>query len=190
MPRYQVSIEEIDQLLPQSQCGECGYAGCYPYAKAIVNQDEKINLCKPGGHAKVKQIAEKLEISPEPFLKNIKPQAQAQLALIQEDLCIGCTKCIQACPVDAIIGSKKMMHTVLNAECTGCKLCIPVCPVDCIKLVDIEKANYSENKARDRYHAKIARLKEQNATQFKDLNPSYVDKKALIKEALARKGTK
>ena len=122
----------IDRLLPQTQCGECGYPGCMPYAAAIARGEAPINLCPPGGDQTIKHIAEMLG-------KNTKPlpvvETQALVAFIDEDLCIGCVKCIHACPVDAIIGAPKQMHTVMPKPCTGCGLCLEPCPVDCITLI-------------------------------------------------------
>ncbi|NVJ50489.1 MAG: electron transport complex subunit RsxB [Gammaproteobacteria bacterium] len=128
-------VEQIDNILPQTQCGQCGYPGCRPYAEAIANGDE-INKCPPGGEAGVKALADLLgrEIKP---LENEPESTQATVAVIREDECIGCTKCIQACPVDAIVGAAKHMHTVIASECTGCDLCVPPCPVDCIDMVPV-----------------------------------------------------
>jgi len=124
-------VERIDALLPQTQCGQCGYPGCRPYAEAISNGDV-INKCPPGGQATVKALAELLDV-PEPELDADAPAVKS-VAFIREEECIGCTKCIQACPVDAILGAAKQMHTVIASECTGCDLCVEPCPVDCIEL--------------------------------------------------------
>lgn len=127
-------VEKIDQLLPQSQCGQCGYVGCKPYAKAVANGDD-ITKCVPGGQDVVEKIADLMGVDvPETnFAEDPKPQ----VAFIDENMCIGCTKCIQACPVDAIIGTNKAMHTVIPDLCTGCKLCLPPCPTDCISMQDV-----------------------------------------------------
>ncbi len=131
-------VDQIDNLLPQTQCGQCGYPGCRPYAEAIANQEEAINKCPPGGEAGVKALADLLgrEVLP---LDETLEESKPTVVSIREDECIGCTKCIQACPVDAIVGAAKLMHTVIVDECTGCDLCIPPCPVDCIDIVPIEQ---------------------------------------------------
>lgn len=133
MTEKKITIEDINNLLPQTQCGLCGYAGCRPYAEAIVNKKEKINKCLPGGVFVLNTLGKKLkqDISndyPE-MLKTEKPRSRVR---IDPDSCIGCVKCIRVCPVDAIIGSAKKMHAVIPEDCTGCDLCIPACPVDCI----------------------------------------------------------
>lgn len=124
----------IDALLPQTQCGQCGYAGCKPYAAAIADGAADINQCPPGGDAAALALSRLLGVAYKPL--NIaygvhKPKA---LAAIDESICIGCTLCLQACPVDAILGAARHMHTVIAAECTGCELCIAPCPVDCISM--------------------------------------------------------
>lgn len=126
--------ERIDALLPQTQCTKCGYDGCRPYAHAIAAGRAAINQCPPGGDEGVARLAALLrrEIVPlNPANGQFRPP---QVAVIDEEICIGCTKCIQACPVDAIVGASKLMHTVIASWCTGCELCIPPCPVDCIAL--------------------------------------------------------
>ncbi|MCL7929034.1 electron transport complex subunit RsxB [Halomonas llamarensis] len=125
-------VEKIDALLPQTQCGQCGYPGCRPYAEAI-NEGDAINKCPPGGESTIAALADLLGREPEPL--DGESQAEERVAVIREDECIGCTKCIQACPVDAIIGAAKQMHTVIEDECTGCDLCIAPCPVDCIDML-------------------------------------------------------
>lgn len=128
-------VDQIDAILPQTQCGQCGYPGCRPYAEAIANGDADINQCPPGGEDGVRALAALLDREPKPINPEngiVKPK---MLAVIDEDTCIGCTLCIQACPVDAIVGAAKQMHTVISDECTGCELCLPPCPVDCIDMV-------------------------------------------------------
>ncbi|VFP87162.1 electron transport complex subunit RsxB [Candidatus Erwinia haradaeae] len=127
-------INDIDTLLPQSQCGQCGYPGCLPYANAISVHNEHINKCVPGGTETMLQIAEILNIEPEPIEDSITKQYQHSIAWINENNCIGCTKCMQVCPVDAIIGSKRVIHTVFSDICTGCKICISHCPTHCIEM--------------------------------------------------------
>ena len=127
-------VEKLDALLPQTQCGQCGYPGCRPYAEAIANGDV-INKCVPGGEPTIKRIAELMGVEV-PVDGPIEPPIK-KVAFIHEDLCIGCTKCIQACPVDAIVGAAKMMHTVIKSECTGCDLCVDPCPTDCIEMIEV-----------------------------------------------------
>ncbi len=128
-------VERIDRLLPQTQCGQCNYPGCRPYAQAIASGEADINQCPPGGEAGVHALAELLGREPKPLNPDHGAEKPPVVALIVEDDCIGCTKCILACPVDAIVGAAKQMHTVIADLCTGCELCLPPCPVDCIVLV-------------------------------------------------------
>lgn len=129
----------IDNLLPQSQCGQCGYPGCKPYAEAIANNGEMINKCIPGGEAVMLKIAETMGVDPQPMDgDNVSEIPLRRVALIDESNCIGCTKCIQACPVDAIIGTNKAIHTVVTELCTGCDLCLAPCPTDCISMETIQ----------------------------------------------------
>ncbi|WP_339449230.1 electron transport complex subunit RsxB [Pseudomonas sp. EA_5y_Pfl2_R50] len=125
-------IQRIDALLPQTQCGKCGHPGCKPYAQGIVD-GEPINKCPPGGDETIAALADLLKV-PVLELDVSRGCAPAQVAYIREAECIGCTKCIQACPIDAIVGAAKLMHTVLIDECTGCDLCVAPCPVDCIEM--------------------------------------------------------
>ncbi|MBY5969808.1 MULTISPECIES: electron transport complex subunit RsxB [Halomonas] len=126
-------VQQIDALLPQTQCGQCGYPGCRPYAEAV-EQGEAINKCPPGGDTTITELAALLGRDPVPL--DGEATSTTMVAFIREDECIGCTKCIQACPVDAIIGASKLMHTVIADECTGCDLCVAPCPVDCIDLLE------------------------------------------------------
>lgn len=126
--------DQINAVLPQTQCGQCGYPGCRPYAEAIANGDEAINKCPPGGEAGIQALADLLDVEPIPLDAEHGEEAETTVAYIIEADCIGCTKCIQACPVDAILGAAKQMHTVIAAECTGCDLCVDPCPVDCIEM--------------------------------------------------------
>jgi electron transport complex protein RnfB len=141
-------VEQINDLLPQTQCGRCTFAGCKPYATALVEGRADINHCPPGGDATARALATALN---RPY-KPVDPQfgvtpTQQVVAWIDEPACIGCTKCIQACPVDAIVGASKFMHTVIAAQCTGCELCIPPCPVDCIELRPIHGVPRAEASA-------------------------------------------
>ena len=132
-------VDSIDALLPQTQCGQCGHPGCKPYAEAIAN-GELINRCPPGGQETVDRLATLLGIDSRPLDADETAVEQDLVAVIIEEECIGCTKCIQACPVDAIIGAAKLMHTVIIDDCTGCDLCVDPCPVDCIDMVPRPKA--------------------------------------------------
>ncbi|NNA65171.1 electron transport complex subunit RsxB [Pseudomonas gessardii] len=131
-------IQRIDALLPQTQCGKCGHPGCKPYAEGIA-QGEAINKCPPGGTETIAELAQLLNLVPLE-LDSTRGEAPAQIAFIREAECIGCTKCIQACPVDAIVGAAKLMHTVIVDECTGCDLCVAPCPVDCIDMLPLPLA--------------------------------------------------
>lgn len=131
-------VEQLDSLLPQTQCGQCGYPGCKPYAEAIANGDA-INKCPPGGQATINTIAALLDVEAPTLDEEHGAELDVpRVAVIREDECIGCTKCIQACPMDAILGAAKQMHTVIADECTGCDLCVEPCPVDCIDMVPLE----------------------------------------------------
>ena len=123
-------VDQVNDLLPQTQCAQCGYPGCRPYAAAIVDESAPINLCPPGGEVTVRRLAELLGRPALPLAEQIEPA----LAIIDESLCIGCTHCRSACPVDAIVGAHQLMHTVIATECTGCELCVAPCPVDCITM--------------------------------------------------------
>jgi len=130
-------IDRIDKILPQTQCGQCGYPGCKPYATAIANGEADINQCPPGGDDGVHKLADLLGVEYKPLNAEHGETKPKSIAIIDESTCIGCTLCIQACPVDAIIGAAKQMHTIVEKECTGCELCLPPCPVDCIEMVEI-----------------------------------------------------
>jgi len=166
-------VNQIDALLPQTQCRQCGYNGCRPYAEAIATGNAEINQCPPGGQIGIERLASLLGRSPlqlNPANGIEKPKATA---LIDEEVCIGCTKCIQACPVDAIVGAAKMMHTVLVDECTGCELCIPPCPVDCITLIPSEKQYEALERSdlfRQRYQARQVRLEREENERTREIS--------------------
>lgn len=171
-------IQRIDALLPQTQCGKCGHPGCKPYAEGIA-KGEAINKCPPGGQETIAGLAQLLRL-PVLELDTSRGDAPAQVAYIREAECIGCTKCIQACPVDAIVGAAKLMHTVIVDECTGCDLCVAPCPVDCIEmrpLADVlpivgdlasndderRVRDLKRNRARRRFEQRNARLQREEA---------------------------
>lgn len=172
-------IQRIDALLPQTQCGKCGHTGCRPYAAGIA-QGEPINRCPPGGQETIAALSQLLHLPVLP-LDTARGKAPAQVAYIREAECIGCTKCIQACPVDAIVGAPKLMHSVLIDECTGCDLCVAPCPVDCIELrewpsdtppiigdaarntVQLALRQQKRDKARRRYEQRASRLQRQQS---------------------------
>ena len=131
--------DQIDALLPQTQCGQCSFAGCRPYAEAIAAGEAAINRCPPGGEATMIALAELLGRDPMPLEDEAAAEKPKAIAYIVEDECIGCTLCIQACPVDAIMGAAKQMHSVIADECTGCELCLPPCPVECIHMQPVEE---------------------------------------------------
>ncbi len=130
--------DQADALLPQSQCGQCGYPGCRPYAEAVASGEAEIHLCSPGGEGTMLALADLLGREPV-ALGEVAPKPKA-LAVIDEQDCIGCTKCLQSCPVDAIVGAAKHLHAVIASECTSCELCLPTCPVECIRMVPVEQA--------------------------------------------------
>lgn len=134
-------VDQLDALLPQTQCGQCGYPGCKPYAQAVA-EGEAINKCAPGGEDTIKKIADLMGVEVQPLddshqHSDTDNSNRPKVAFVIEEDCIGCTKCIQACPVDAIIGAAKQMHTIITDECTGCDLCVAPCPVDCIEMRDL-----------------------------------------------------
>ena len=147
----------IDALLPQTQCTRCGFDGCRPYAHAIARGEADIDQCPPGGDAGVVKLARLLGRSPKPLNPAFGEFMPPRVAVIDEETCIGCTKCIQACPVDAIVGASKFMHTVIASWCTGCELCIPPCPVDCIALV-ASPALPDADLSRSRHDARAVRM--------------------------------
>lgn len=154
--------DRIDALLPQTQCTKCGFAGCRPYAEAIAGGDAQINQCPPGGRAGIDTLAALTGRPPLPLNPAHGVEQPLRVAVIDEALCIGCTLCIQACPVDAIVGATRRMHNVLPQHCTGCDLCVAPCPMDCIAMVAVTPARaWTEadaDRSRARYLARNARL--------------------------------
>jgi electron transport complex protein RnfB len=160
--------QRIDALLPQTQCTQCGYDGCRPYAEALAAGTVDINRCPPGGEEGVARLATLLGRAPKPLDPECGPYRAPQVAVIDEAVCIGCTKCIQACPVDAIVGASKLMHTVIASWCTGCERCIPPCPVDCIVLEPVA-ALPEAALSRSRYESRLVRLARDEAERAERL---------------------
>jgi electron transport complex protein RnfB len=154
-----IDATEIDALLPQTQCTRCGYAGCLPYAQALAAGSAQINQCPPGGAALIDKLSSLLGCEPSPLDPQYGVEAPARLAWIDPQECIGCARCLAPCPVDAILGAQRQMHTVIGAWCTGCELCLPACPVDCIHMLPwpqtIPVPTPSDNRAH--YHTHLAR---------------------------------
>jgi electron transport complex protein RnfB len=159
----------IDALLPQTQCTRCGYAGCLPYARAIASGEARINQCPPGGSATIGALAELLGVAAEPLNPVHGLEAPARVAFIDESRCIGCARCLPPCPVDAIVGAAKHLHTVLAERCTGCELCLPPCPVDCIEMRPAaERRNDPDaNRARHRLH--LERLEREDLERAREI---------------------
>ena len=183
--------EKINSILPQTQCGKCDFSGCKPYANAIVEGKADINQCPPGGKTGILKIAHLLKVEYKPLNESHGVSKPREIAIIEEDKCIGCTLCILACPVDAILGASKSMHTVISEECTGCELCIEPCPVDCIKMEtpDSEDSESIKDKrssiARSRYEFKQQRvLREKNDAKANRV--TNAEKKQAIADAMAR----
>lgn len=191
---------KIDALLPQTQCTQCGYSGCMPYARAIAAGAADINQCPPGGEAGIGKLADLLGREAKPLNPANGSERRRAVALIDEARCIGCTLCIQACPVDAIVGAAKLMHSVIAGLCTGCDLCLPPCPVDCIDMLPLPQAEAPwtqamADAARARFQFRSLRLAREQAeraerlarkAQEKPGQPMPDAKKAVILAALER----
>jgi electron transport complex protein RnfB len=188
--------DSIDQLLPQTQCRQCGYAGCRPYAEAIAAGRAAINQCPPGGDEVILDLAALLGAPVLPLDRTRGVHKPPAVAVIEEETCIGCTLCIQACPVDAIVGAAKLMHTVIAEQCTGCELCIPPCPVDCIRMAETgqqptrQEKGSAAGRARNRYLARNERLAreraEHSARRGVAGNAAEEKKRVTVKRAVER----
>jgi electron transport complex protein RnfB len=187
--------DRIDTLLPQTQCEQCGFHGCRPYAEAIAADEAGIDRCPPGGAAGIARLAALLDRPIVPLDPTHGVEKPRTLARIVEADCIGCTKCIQVCPVDAIVGASKVMHTVVSDLCTGCELCVPACPVDCIRLDPMPLAQADDrahaDAARLHFQRREARLARERAERERQLAASKADVAApaarnAVLEALAR----
>lgn len=185
-------VERINALLPQTQCTKCGYQGCAPYAKAIAFEGAAINRCPPGGQTGVQTLATLLD---KPVLKldtSCGTERPLQVAIIDEQFCIGCTLCIQACPVDAIVGASKLMHTVLPEQCTGCDLCVAPCPVDCIAMVPVSPTRpwttQDATLARVRFEQRQRRLAQAPESLRQSAEPNQQTESALA-DCVAPDGT-
>lgn len=202
--------DRLDAWLPQTQCTQCGYPRCRAYAEALARGEADINQCPPGGEITIQALASLLHIAVKPLDKRFSSPAPRTRAEIVENLCIGCRKCIDACPVDAIVGAYKQMHTVLSDECTGCELCLPPCPVDCIVLVPLNDAHHPDpwmeythseaNRWRTRTERRLLRLQQRKhaghkvKTEAEALSASDTERKliraeihAAVKRVKARK---
>jgi len=192
--------ERIDALLPQTQCTKCGYAACRPYAEAIAGGEAEINQCPPGGDATIRVLAGLLGREVRPLNPRNGIEQPRRVAIIDEARCIGCTLCIQACPVDAIVGAAKLMHTVVTELCSGCDLCVLPCPVDCIEMVPatLADANWDRARAdaaRERFEQRGARLEREQRERAERLaaralkakeDPDAEKKRAIIQAAIER----
>ena len=201
---FKVTIEQIDAVLPQTQCRECGYADCHAYAEALANNKTSIDRCPPGGINTLNALGKLLQVDTTSYEEDtVTNYRKPSVAVIDEDLCIGCVKCINACPVDAIVGAAKLMHTVIKNECSGCELCIPVCPMDCISMRSIAQRSHSEQQQRatqwrQRYTSRKARLAHQQQEQQQRYDRSKLNQKetarhlkqAAIQAAIARSKAK
>ena len=191
---------QIDALLPQTQCTQCGYPACRPYAEAMAKGEADINQCPPGGEAGIRKLAALLGREYKPLNPKNGIERPRRVAVIDEARCIGCTLCIQACPVDAIVGASKLMHTVVTELCSGCDLCVPPCPVDCIEMVPAIGADAlwdqpRASAARERFELRRTRLERERAERAGRLaaralkakmDPDAEKKRAIIQAAIER----
>lgn len=181
-------IKQIDDALPQTQCTRCGYPSCLDYATAIAKSEAEINQCPPGGNEGIVKLANITNRSILPLNPQNGVIKDKTLVIIDEEVCIGCTLCIKACPVDAILGSNKMLHTVITDECTGCDLCIPACPVDCIHIIPDPNKNWTEpriKKAKYRFENHKTRLAQDKKDRENRLKNYTNTNKDNIKDTLS-----
>ncbi|MFW0022901.1 MAG: RnfABCDGE type electron transport complex subunit B [Coxiella endosymbiont of Dermacentor nuttalli] len=190
MSTKQELIDKLNDLLPQTQCGLCNYEACRPYATAIVNNKATINCCLPGGVETLINVATQLGEDPTPYIADMHKKAKLpSIANIREEECVGCTKCIQVCPTDAIIGGAKLMHTIITDACTGCERCLPPCPMNCIEIktlpsINTEAKKHRAQKWRLRYEKRQKRLiNDKNEQQRKYQKAKLVNSKKTL-EAL------
>jgi H+/Na+-translocating ferredoxin:NAD+ oxidoreductase subunit B len=188
------AADDVDALLPQTQCGKCGYAGCRPYAEAIAAGRAAINRCPPGGETTIHALSQLLEREYAPLDPGCGAETPRRIALIDESRCIGCTLCLQACPVDAIVGAAQRMHTVLAGLCSGCELCVAPCPVDCIAMAapppDDVWDRVRADAARARYewrNARLARERREQAQRRSAAERRRAVVRAAVERARARK---
>lgn len=209
----QALVDRLDALLPQTQCRQCNFPGCRPYAEAIINGEVEINQCPPGGATGIRALADLLGRKPIPLNPENGVEKPRTVVFIDEERCIGCTLCIQACPVDAIVGASKLMHMVIELHCTGCDLCLPPCPVDCIEIIEAttnrllelalqppgaaaEHRQQTAALSRRRFEARNARLlreKQQHAEKMgrhKQKLQSKFDQQERIRAAIQRAASK
>ncbi len=191
-----VSVEQIDHCLPQTQCTKCSYPGCKEYAQAIADGEAEINQCPPGGDVTINALAQLLALDFKPLNIEYGTHQPKQVAQIMEHECIGCMLCIKVCPVDAIIGANKLMHSIIESECTGCELCIEPCPMDCIKMVTPatraiggpwkDYSIESADKARLRRQNRIARISDKKPSK----KLASQDRKKMIQDSIKRAKSK
>jgi electron transport complex protein RnfB len=200
MKSINITAEQINAILPQTQCEECGFKGCKPYAEALAKQEATIDLCPPGGLTTLNNLADLLNVDASPYIAEVEQHyRKPSVALIDESLCIGCVKCINACPVDAIVGAAKFMHTVVEDLCTGCGLCVKPCPMDCIDMPTRPERNEQQSKQlalqwRAQYDFRTQRLHNEKQdkvarheqAKLKQLTDDKAAKKAAIAAAIAR----
>ena len=189
--------ERIDALLPQTQCTKCGYPACKPYAEAIASGEAEINQCPPGGDAAIRGLAGLLGREVRPLNPRNGIEQPRRVAIIDEARCIGCTLCIRACPVDAIVGAAKLMHTVVTELCSGCDLCVAPCPVDCIEMLPAKEEDVWDavraDAARERFERRSSRLERERRERTERLaaralraKPDAEKKRAIIAAAIER----
>ena len=189
-----ISADDIDRLLPQTQCTRCGYDGCRPYAEALAEGSAAINRCPPGGAAGIAKLAAQLGETPLPLDPSCGVEQPLKVAVVDESRCIGCAICLDACPVDAIVGAKKQMHTVVQAWCTGCERCVAPCPVDCIAMCDAPDREWTTaraEQARRRFEARNARTsleQQQRTEQLK--RAEHAERDTLVRQSEAAGGTR